>query len=184
MLGEVESVVVAVPGEDAALAEFGGEFERRVIFDAHSERGAAFVEAGGVGDAVDLQFRNSLQAGHHSFEQSAFVLVDGCVGGLDGGAAARGRRWSSFARRTGESPVPTCSVFTSVCTCSHDVATQVGYVVHAGGDTGDAFVVERAPLPAIWNRVRVGANFVRAQALEVLALAEEHAHVWAEEFVG
>ena len=33
------------------------------------------------------------------------------------------------------------------------------------------------------NRVRVGTNFVGTQALEVLALAEEHAHVRAEEFV-
>jgi hypothetical protein len=30
MLGQVEGVVVSVPGEEAALAEFGGEFQRRV----------------------------------------------------------------------------------------------------------------------------------------------------------
>ncbi len=45
-------------------------------------------------------------------------------------------------------------------------------------------MVERAPLPAIRNRIGVRENFVRAQALQVLALAEEDAHVRAEEFVG
>ena len=44
-------------------------------------------------------------------------------------------------------------------------------------------MIQRAPLPAVGNRVGVGADFVRTKALEVLALAEEHAHVRAEEFV-
>src|SRR5579863_4304093 len=63
------------------------------------------------------------------------------------------------------------------------VAAQVGDVFHAGGDTGDAFVIQRAPLPAIGNGVGVRTNFVGTQALEVLALAEEHAHVRPEKFV-
>ena len=66
----------------------------------------------------------------------------------------------------------------------HSCAAEVGDVFHAGGDSGDAFVVERAPLPAVGDRVCVRANFVGTKALEVLALAEEHAHVRAEEFVG
>ncbi len=44
-LGEVESVVVSVPGEEAAVAEFGGEGERRVslilIYGAHRGWGSA-----------------------------------------------------------------------------------------------------------------------------------------------
>ena len=65
-----------------------------------------------------------------------------------------------------------------------DAAAEISEILHAGGDAGDAFVVERAPLPAIRNRVCVRTNLVRTQALEVLALAEEHAHVRAKEFVG
>src|SRR5216683_2418355 len=64
------------------------------------------------------------------------------------------------------------------------VAAEVGDVVHAGGDAGDAFVVERAPLPAVGNGVSKRANFVRTQAGEMLALAEEDSHVRAKEFVG
>ena len=57
MLGQVQGVVVAVPGEEAAVAELGGEFEGRVACYADGERGAALVEAGGVGDAVDFERR-------------------------------------------------------------------------------------------------------------------------------
>ena len=63
-------------------------------------------------------------------------------------------------------------------------AAEIGYVFHARGDAGDAFVVERAPLPAVGDGVGEGTDFVGTQALQVLALAEEHSHVRAEEFVG
>lgn len=94
VLGEVEGVVVAVPSEESAVAEFGCEFERRVAFDPDGECGAAFVEARGIGDAVDFEARDFLHAGHDSLEQAAFVFVNRRVGGFDGGAA--GER-SSFA---------------------------------------------------------------------------------------
>ena len=45
--GDIDRVVVAVPGEEAAFAEFGGEFERRVAVDAYRQRGAAAIEARG-----------------------------------------------------------------------------------------------------------------------------------------
>ena len=44
-LGEIEGVVVSVPGEEAALAQCGGEFERSVAVDANRESGAALLEA-------------------------------------------------------------------------------------------------------------------------------------------
>ncbi len=44
-------------------------------------------------------------------------------------------------------------------------------------------MLHRAPLPAIGNRIGVGTNLVGTDSLEVLALAEEHAHVRSEEFV-
>ena len=31
MLGEIERVVVSIPGEEAPVAEFGGESERRLV---------------------------------------------------------------------------------------------------------------------------------------------------------
>ena len=35
MLGEIQGVVVAVPGKEAEVAEFSGQFEWRVAFDSH-----------------------------------------------------------------------------------------------------------------------------------------------------
>ena len=64
------------------------------------------------------------------------------------------------------------------------MATQVGKILHAGGDSGDAFVIQRAPLPAIGNGIGVGAHLVRLQALQVLALAVENSHVRTEKLVG
>src|SRR5580658_1040349 len=63
------------------------------------------------------------------------------------------------------------------------VEPQIGDVLDASGDPGDAFVIERAPLPAIRDGVGERTHFVGAQALQVLAFAEKHSHVRAEEFV-
>src|ERR1700675_3955403 len=48
---EIEGVVVAVPGEDAAFAEECGDGGGMVIADAQRKRGAAFGGALRVGDA-------------------------------------------------------------------------------------------------------------------------------------
>ena len=63
-------------------------------------------------------------------------------------------------------------------------AAEIGDVLDAGRDAGDALVVERAPLPAVWNGVSERTNLVGTQALQVFALAEENSDVGAEEFVG
>ena len=57
-------------------------------------------------------------------------------------------------------------------------------VIDGGFDSRDAFMVERAPLPAIGDFVSVGADFVGTNFLEVLAFAVKYAHVRAEELVG
>jgi len=93
LLGEVQSVVVSVPGEETAVAEFGGEGEWSLVLvlinDADCERGASPVEARGIGDAVDLQFWNFGNTGDEALHQSALVAVNGFEGGDDGGAAVR-----------------------------------------------------------------------------------------------
>ncbi len=60
MLGEVQSVVVPIPCKEAAVAEFGREFERSVAVDADGEGTAAVVKSRGISDAVDLCFREFL----------------------------------------------------------------------------------------------------------------------------
>ena len=101
------------------------------------------------------------------------MLMNRGVCGLDGARVAC-LNWSTFARRPAEAAVPTCF---------GRVPAEVGNVFHAGLDSGDAFVIQRSPFPAIGDCVRIRANFVRAKALQVLALTEEHSHVRAEELV-
>ena len=54
-LGQVQGVVVAVPGEDAAVAQEFRDIHGFVIGDPNGDRGAAVVEILWVGDAVKLQ---------------------------------------------------------------------------------------------------------------------------------
>src|ERR1700678_931587 len=63
-------------------------------------------------------------------------------------------------------------------------AAEIGDVIHAGCDSGYAFVIQRAPLPAVGDGVGERADFVGTQVLEMLAFAEENAHVRTEKFVG
>src|SRR5258708_29801183 len=59
---EIEGVVVAVPGENAALAEEGGDGGGMVIADAQGKRGAAFGGALRIGDAVNVRAGDGLQS--------------------------------------------------------------------------------------------------------------------------
>src|SRR5580692_3173614 len=45
-------------------------------------------------------------------------------------------------------------------------------------------MIKGAPLPAIWNRVGVGANLEGIEPFQVFTLAIENAYVRAKEFVG
>ena len=60
---------------------------------------------------------------------------------------------------------------------------DVGDVLHALRDPCNAFMVQRAPFPAIRNRVRIGTHLVGPKALQMLALSEQHSHVRTKELV-
>src|SRR5579864_7167065 len=60
---------------------------------------------------------------------------------------------------------------------------KISQIVNTRRDPGDAFMIKRAPLPAIGNRIGVGANFVGIEPLQVLTFTEEHAHMRTEELV-
>lgn len=55
VLGEIDGVVIPIPGEKSSIAQLGGEFGRRVAMDSDRQRPTAFVEAGAIGDAVNLE---------------------------------------------------------------------------------------------------------------------------------
>ncbi len=90
-------------------------------------------------------------------QQLAFVPMDGFVSGEDRTASG--------------------------CGGGIGTAAQVFPVINGGFDSCDAFVVQSAPLPTIWNFVSIGADFVGAKVLQMFPLSIENAHVRTEEFV-
>src|SRR6185369_9896387 len=89
-LGEIQGVVVAVPGEDAAIAQKFGDIGGMVIADAHGNRGAAVVETLRIGNAVEAQPGNGQQAGDELCEHRHFVLARDAISSHQRAAAIRG----------------------------------------------------------------------------------------------
>src|SRR5436309_14172312 len=67
---------------------------------------------------------------------------------------------------------------------SNAAEAEIGEIVHTGGNSRNAFVIERSPFPTVGDGIGVGADFVRHETLEVLAFSVEHAHMRAEKFIG
>ena len=44
-------------------------------------------------------------------------------------------------------------------------------------------MIQRAPLPALRNRIRIGAKLVRLEACQMVALSIKHTHMRTEKFV-
>ena len=79
--GEVEGVVVAVPGEDAAVAEMLGDVDGLVVTETERNRGAAIAEALGIANTEKLKAGDGEQAVDELREQRHFVLARDFVGG-------------------------------------------------------------------------------------------------------
>jgi hypothetical protein len=157
--GEIEGVVVAVPREDAAVAEMFGDVDWLVIAEAERNRGAAIAEALGIANTEKLKARDGEQAVDELREQRHFVVARDFVGGEERAAAIfRCGGWIG-------------------------AAADFGDVVDGGVDTGDEFLNLRAGFPSIGCVVVGGTHFVRMKFLEQLALAVERAHMRAEKFV-
>src|SRR5882724_4768242 len=81
---EIEGVVVAVPGEDAAFAEEGGDGGGMVIAEAQGEGGATFGGALRVGNAIDARAGNGLQPGDQPPDDFGFVGDGRVISGGEG----------------------------------------------------------------------------------------------------
>src|ERR1700685_85907 len=79
VLGEVQRVVVSVPGEETTLAKLSSELQRRVSFDAHRDGWTALIEALRITDAIKLQPGNRQQSPDEAFHQSALMLLNGVI---------------------------------------------------------------------------------------------------------
>ena len=109
--------------------------------DADGEGRTALIVSMRVGDPIYFCAGKFKQAGQKFFDQAALVPMDGFMRGENGVTAGADGRVNA--------------------------ASEVGEVFDTGGDASDAFVVERAPFPAVGNFVGVGADFIRMQAREM-----------------
>ena len=88
-LGEVQRVVVSIPGKETALAKPSGEFERCVTLDPHGDRRTSLIEALRIADAIKLQTGNRQQSPNEAFHQSVLMFLNGIVCGEQGRATSR-----------------------------------------------------------------------------------------------
>src|SRR5215472_16285262 len=80
-LRQIERIVIAVPGEDAASGEEFGDRPGRTITDAERESRAAFFIPRRIGDAVDAKVRNRPQAFDELCDQAPLVAYGSAEGG-------------------------------------------------------------------------------------------------------
>ena len=83
-LGQVDGVVVAVPGKDAALTQALGQVARSVALQANGNGRRTLVELRRIGDAIEGQTRDRQQSANELRRQFALVLLENLVGGNDG----------------------------------------------------------------------------------------------------
>src|SRR5690242_4669546 len=79
--GEIHGVEISVPGENAAIAKELCDLCGVMFAHTQRNRGAAFAKPFRILDAVDLHFRNRLQAVQHSRKQIPFVGHGRSIGG-------------------------------------------------------------------------------------------------------
>ena len=85
---EIQGVVISIPGEETALAEFCRELEGRQSGGPHSNGRAAKIESLWIADPINLQPRNGEQSGEQALHQFMLMLPDRSVSGKQGGATA------------------------------------------------------------------------------------------------
>src|SRR4029077_20945641 len=123
LLGDIQRVVVAVPGEKSALAQTSRKLKGSESLNAHRDGRTAVVKSLRIGNPVYLQARNGFHPQQQALAQAALVPHDLFIGGEDGGPAR--------------------------CNCRFDPCPDICDVPAASRDARDALVVERPPLPAI-----------------------------------
>src|SRR5271154_4895191 len=72
-LRKIHGVEIAIPSENATLAEERGDCRGMVITDTHRNGGIAFRELRWIADAIKFEFRNFQQASDESSQQRALI---------------------------------------------------------------------------------------------------------------
>src|SRR6266508_2384357 len=113
--GQPDRIVVAVPGEETALAEPFRQLAGRMAGNPHCHSGAALSKSLEILNAIKLQSGNGLQSRDQPLQQGAFMALNHGVGSEQCLPPSDGLRRSP--------------------------ASQIGQIFYTGGNPGDAFVV-------------------------------------------
>jgi len=162
-LGQVEGIIIAAPHTNTGFAEaFGGGMWVFAI-EAYAEGGGALVNAGRVGDAIDLAAANFAQASQHMAAKIGLVILYRLQGLMqDFGAAA-----AEMARHFGG--------------VSFAQPFEIG---HCAIETSHMLVVLGSGFKFAGQGIVGGAHFIGGQAFEQGFASVDDAHVGGEEFVG
>src|SRR5580704_15070169 len=108
---QIQSIVISIPGENAAITKVRGYGGGMMIADAQRNRGTALLGTLRIGDSVNMHSWNGLQPLNQVRQQAGFVR--------NGGAIRSGKR---FATRLG---------------LRIAAVTQLSQVLHGGTDSRD-----------------------------------------------
>src|ERR1700730_1569098 len=144
-LAEVQRVVVAVPGENAAVTQKLRDLSGIVLPNSNRYSRAALVKALRITDTEEPQLRNREQALDQPPEQRRFVLACSAIGGQQ-------RAPSILPARVLTPP-------------------KLRKIIDGRADSGNQLLDLRPGLPAVRKRIRRRAHFVRLELQEALRCA-------------
>src|SRR5277367_6102463 len=128
-----------------------------MIANAQRQGGTPLCKSSRLRDSINVNAGNRLQPVDQSAKQASFV-----------------RHCRSIRGRQGISP------------CGYGGITappQFRNVFHGGADARDQFVNLRSGLPAFWQLLCAGADFVRTEILQMLALSVESAQMRTKKLI-
>src|SRR5262245_18974668 len=106
------------------------------------------------------------------------MFVNGGIGSLDVLTASRHLTlWGQPPR------LPALSGVKGSIERSSTSPPNISDVLHASFDPGNALVIECAPFPAIRDRIRIRADFIGPEPLQMPALPIKHTHVRAKKLI-
>src|SRR5580692_3979145 len=95
---QIQSIVISIPGEDAAIAKVRGYGGGMMIANAQRNRGTALLGTLRIGDSVDMHSWNGLQSLNQVRQQAGFVRNGSAVRGGKRFATRLGLRFAAVTQ--------------------------------------------------------------------------------------
>src|SRR5579859_439182 len=164
LLHEIQRVVVAVPREDAALAQALGQLTWSVAINRHGNGWHAARQINVTRETMDMDAGKRPQSREQTPRQVALVRLKRREGDV---------QIQPPPRHAGEE----MPIFGHMC------ASQAGKVAEGAKQPRQAFMILCARLPFLRRLVRRGPHLIRAQVLQQRQAAIENAQMGTEELI-